>query len=134
MEAQRVVLLSNSSLLAAGVEKLLQDVEGLELSIVAMGDPEAMAKVSEFAPKAIVLDSGDPSMGEGVITRILHEHPMATVVALDLSQSSIDVYGVKRVPQASLAGLLEALQRRGVLDQGMDRRRPEDGTEEKEKT
>lgn len=113
MRANRVVLLSNRSLFAAGVQKLLQDVDGLELSVVAAGDPEAAARIRHLAPSVIVLDSGDTSLGHEAIAQLLEEHPRVWVVALDLNRRGIDVYRMKRVLQTNLDGLLEAIQGKG---------------------
>jgi DNA-binding NarL/FixJ family response regulator len=109
MGVTRVVILNNRSLLAAGVQRLLQSVDGLELAIVAADDPRAAAKLRELAPKVIVLDSGDASLGEGVVTRMLRENPQARVVTLNLNHAGIDVYRMRRVQQTNVDGLLEAI-------------------------
>ncbi|GEM_PF-2272983 len=109
MGVVRVAMLSNRSLLSAGVQRLLQGVDGLELTIVAADDPEAAAKLRELAPKVIVLDSGDASLGEGVVTQMLEEHPRARVVTLNLNHAGIDVYRMRRVHQTNVDGLLEAI-------------------------
>ena len=104
------MLLSNRSLLVAGVQRLLQGMDGLNLSIVAADDADIGAKLRRLAPAVVVLDSGDVSLGDGVITRLLEEHPRARVVALNLNRTAIDVYRVQRVLQTDLRGLLEAIQ------------------------
>ncbi|MFQ5874115.1 MAG: hypothetical protein ACE5JL_09975 [Dehalococcoidia bacterium] len=116
MRAKRIVLLSNRSLLAAGVQRLLQDVDGLDLSIVAADQPEATAKIKQLDPHVIILDSGDTSLGQRPIAQMLEEHPRAKVVALNLNRDGIDVYRVKRVLRTTLDGLLEAIQGKGVPD------------------
>ncbi len=110
MGAMRVAMFNSRSLLAAGVQRLLQGVAGLELSIVAADDPESGARLRKLAPSVIVLDSGDASLGEGVITQMLEEHPRARVVALSLDHAGIDVYRMRRVQRTNLDGLLEAIQ------------------------
>ncbi|MBI4301356.1 MAG: response regulator transcription factor [Chloroflexi bacterium] len=116
MCTKRVVLLSNHSLLAAGVQRLLQGVDSLELSIVAAKDPEAILKLRRLTPEVIVLDSSDPSLGEGVIPRMLEENPHARVVALNLNRSDIEVYRVRHVLHTDLNGLLEAIRGKAVHD------------------
>ncbi len=106
MRAKRVVLINNRSLLAAGVQKLLQGVDGLELSIEALDDPELARKLRKRDPGVIVLDSGDASIGDGAITQVLKECPKAKVVALNLDRTAIDVYRMQRVLQTDLNGLL----------------------------
>lgn len=110
MRAKRVVLLGNRSLLTAGVQRLLEGVDSLDLSIVAAGEPAAIARLHPPAPEVIVLDSGDPSLGEGVITHLLGQHPKARVIALDLNRRGIEVYRVRRVVETDLDGLLEAIR------------------------
>ncbi len=110
MGAMRVAMFHSRSLLAAGVQSLLQEVAGLELSIVAADDPESGGRLRKLAPNVIVLDSGDASLGGGVIARILEEHPRARVVALSLDHAGIDVYRMRRVQRTNLDGLLEAIQ------------------------
>jgi DNA-binding NarL/FixJ family response regulator len=115
MRAKRVVLLSNRSLLAAGVQRLLECVDSLELSTVATGDPGAIPKLRQLAPEVIVLDSGDPSLGEGAITRLLGQNPRVRVVALNLDRTGIEIYRMHHVVQTDLDGLLEAIQGRRRL-------------------
>ncbi|MBI2936425.1 MAG: response regulator transcription factor [Chloroflexi bacterium] len=115
MQAKKVVLLSNRSLLAAGVQRLLQGVDSLELSIVAARDSEALTKLRHLAPEVIVLDSGDPTLGEGVVTSLLGQHPRARVIALNLDRTGIEVYSLHRVVHADLEGLLEAIHGRRRL-------------------
>ncbi|MBI4302062.1 MAG: hypothetical protein HY664_05610 [Chloroflexi bacterium] len=112
MRAKRVVLLSNRSLLSAGVRRLLQGVDSLELSIVAAEDPEASPKLRELAPEVIILDSDDPSLGEGIITHLLGQHPKARVIALKLDRKGIEVYMMHRCVETDLFGLLEAIRGR----------------------
>lgn len=114
MPNKRVALLSNRSLLAAGVQRLLQSMDGLELTMVAADDPEAAAQMRRHAPHVIILDTGDASLGPGAITRMLEEHPKARVIALNLDRTGIEVYQMKRVLQSNLDGLLEAIQGKGA--------------------
>ena len=110
MQNSQVVLLKNHSLLSASIEKLLQNEVSLELSIVAADDPKATAKIRRRRPQAIIIDSGDASLGEGVIPRLLEEHPQTKVIAVNLNHSGITVYQIRDVLQTDLAGLLEAIQ------------------------
>lgn len=110
MQTRRVVLLSNHSLLAAGVRRLLEEVMDLELYIVAADDPEAAATIGQLAPTVIVLEADDTSQGEGVIPRILKAQPQARVVALSLNQIGFEVYRMEQILQTNLEGLLQAIQ------------------------
>lgn len=106
---RQAALLNNHSLLAAGVQSLLQDVEGLELSVVSTRDPDANQKLLQLAPEVIVLDSGDASLGEGGIARLASEHPGARIVSLNLRRTGIEIHQVHRIVEANLDGLLEAI-------------------------
>ncbi len=107
---KRVVLLSNRSLLVTSVQKLLQSAEGFELSIIETDDPEATAKIRQRIPVAIIIDSGDTSLGEGVITRLLEDHPKVKVIVLSWNYVGIKVYQMKHALQTSLDGLLETIR------------------------
>ncbi|MBI4308103.1 MAG: hypothetical protein HY684_04790 [Chloroflexi bacterium] len=110
MRTTRVVLLTNRSLLSAGVGRLLQAIQGVELVIVAGDDPDAGGKIRQVAPQVIILDSCDASLGEEPILRILDQYPRAKVIALNLNHHGIDVYQMRRLKQANLDGLLAAIQ------------------------
>lgn len=110
MQNSQVVLLKNHSLLSASIERLLQNEASFELSIVAANDPKATAKIRRRHPQAIIIDSGDASLGEGVIPRLLEEHPQTKVIAVNLHHSDIRVYQIRAVLQTDLIGLLEAIQ------------------------
>jgi DNA-binding NarL/FixJ family response regulator len=104
-----VVLLSNRSLLVAGIEQLLRRMDGVQLSVVEATGSCAIARLRTFKPEVIVFDSGDSSHGDGVITRLLGQHPEASVVALGLDPAGIQIYTVHRVAETNLNGLKEAI-------------------------
>ncbi|MBI2872813.1 MAG: response regulator transcription factor [Chloroflexi bacterium] len=110
MQSTRVVLLSSHSLLTSGVQRLLEQVDGVQLSIVAADNPDWADKVQQSAPHVIVLDSDGPSGGDGVITRVLRQNPSAKVITLDLARKGIDVYRMQRLLQTNLEGLLEVIR------------------------
>lgn len=109
MRAKPLVLLSNRSILTAGVQRLLQEIDRFEVATVETSDPQWAATVKHLAPSVIVLDSSDDSLGKGVITRLLEEHPRARVIALNLNHTGIEVYRMKRVLHTGVDGLLEAI-------------------------
>lgn len=110
VKARRVVLLSNRSLLAAAVQTLLLGLDGVELHTVSVDDPKALFTLQSLAPHVIILDSGDASLGEGIITRMLKEHSRTRVIAVNLDQTGIEVYRVRRTVETDLDGLLEAIR------------------------
>lgn len=118
MPMRRVVLLSNRSILASGIQRLLEEAEGVALSVIKTDDPEWPAKLARTVPRVIVLDSGDASLGEGGISHLLEEHPRAKIIALNLNHTGMDVYRMKRVVPTDLEGLLHAIHGRTALAQG----------------
>jgi DNA-binding NarL/FixJ family response regulator len=104
-----VVLISNRSLLAAGVESLLRLVDGVELSVISIEGVDAITTLRKLNPAVIVFDSGDSTLGEGMVTRLLGQHPDARVIALTLDPTGIEVYRVHRVVETNLDGLKEAI-------------------------
>lgn len=126
-------MLTNHSLLAAGLQRLLQAIDGIELCTVLADDPQAAERIRSLDPQAIVLDSGDISMGEATITQMLEEHPRARVVALNLKRSGIEVFEMQRLAPTDLTALLEAIQSKGSPASGghgrtaSDRRRGKRG-------
>ncbi len=123
MRAKRLVLLSSRSLFAAGVQRLLEDSDGIELSTVAADEAGWVTKVKHLAPKVIVMDSSDCSLDQGVIARLLEEHPRARGIALSLNHAGMDVYWMKRVPQTNVDGLLGAIQGKGASTKGTRKQR-----------
>ena len=128
---KRVVLLSNRSLLAVSIQRLLQSEKDLGLSVVAADDPEATAKIRRRAPQVIIIDSSDASLGEGVITRLLQEHPKVKIIALNWNHKSIEVYQMKHVLQTNLDGLLETIRGKGASIKGRRVQQTEDVITEK---
>lgn len=109
MQRERVVLLSNRSVLVAGVSSLLESIDALDVRAVAIDDPEALETIRRFAPDVIVLDSGGEATKELTIARLLRHHPQTKIVSLDLSKTDIDVYRVERLGDSSLDALLQAI-------------------------
>ncbi len=110
MRRKRVVLLSNRSLFVAGVERLLQDVSDVELNVLPVDHPSLSQEVARFAPDVIILDSGGATPGEGAIVGLLAEHPRAKVIGLNLNESVIKVFRVRRARHMDLEGLLEVIR------------------------
>ena len=105
-----VVLLCNSSLLSAGVRRLLDGVDDVQLKILSAGEPEWAAKLKELGPRTILVDASDDSLGDKIVTQMLSEHPDARVIAVSLGRSSVDIYRVNRVQKIGAEGLLNAIR------------------------
>lgn len=81
----------------------------MELSTVQADAPDWTTQIRDIAPYAIVIDCSDAFLEEGIITRLLEEHPQSRVVALNLRYQGIDVYRRRQVRQTDLPGLLKAI-------------------------
>ncbi|MBI4202104.1 MAG: hypothetical protein HY532_03175 [Chloroflexi bacterium] len=108
MPTKRVVLVTNRSILVAGIQRLLEDVDTLELALVPHDVPDLQDRIQALDPRAIVLDA-QGLLDEAVITQMLERHPLARVVVLGVNRNDIEVYHMQRVLQTDLAGLLEAI-------------------------
>ncbi len=112
MAKERVILLSNRSVLAAGVLRLLKAMDGLEVIAVADDDPEAERKVMHFAPHIIILDCDDEEMEQRAIPLLLRHNPGASIVSLNPRRSDAEVYRLERVAQPTIERLLEVIHRK----------------------
>lgn len=86
MPTKRIVLLSNRSILVAGIRRLLEKVDGLELAVVPGDDPEANKRIRQLAPQAILLDCEKGLPDQALVTQMLAEHPKARVIVLGVSR------------------------------------------------
>lgn len=105
--AKSVLLVSNPRLLAAGLQRLLEQLEGTELAIVAADDPRYWAaEISRRAPDAIVIDADDLARERSMVDRILEKHLSSRVVAVNLVRTTVDVQRSGRVLETGVEGLL----------------------------
>lgn len=81
----------------------------MELSTVQTDAPDWITQIRDIAPYAVVVDCCDACLKRGIISNLLEEQSQARVVALRVNDQGIDVYRWKRVFQADLNGLLEAI-------------------------
>ncbi len=121
MERKKVALITDRSLLASGVLRLLGNVEGLQVLPVNADDPECDQKIKKFAPSVIIIDSGDTPMGQGMTFRLLNRHPEATVAALNVNRTDLQIYRMDRVIDCSPEEFLEVI---GVSAQATPESRP----------
>ena len=109
MGNERVMVLTNHSVLAAGLLSLLEGAEGLEVATVAMEAPEAACAMERFAPHVIVLVNSNGLSGERTIGQLLDRHPTARIVCLNLNQTDIGVYRLERLTVSSVDEFLKAI-------------------------
>ena len=109
-EDSRVVLLSNRSLLSVSVAMLLQKAEGVELTIVAADDQEAVSNIKQYTPQTIMIDSGDAFVDERIIIRLLEEYPQVRIIVLNVNHENIKIYQMKHLIQTDIKGLLDTIR------------------------
>ncbi len=109
MNKKRVVLVSNRSVLAAGVQHLLEDMNDLEVSVVPSDAADLQRRIQDLSPQAIVLD-GEVAADHAVITQMLEQQPKARVIVLGVQRKNIEVYSLKKVMHTDVDGLMEAIQ------------------------
>ena len=118
MAKERVVLLSNHSLLAAGILSLLEGVDGLEVAVVSVDDPDASCKMRHFAPHVIVLDGTGGSSARTAITQLLKQNPVARIVSLNLGHRDVEVFRMERLTVSSSEEFLAAIRSQSPNERG----------------
>ena len=114
MDRKRVAVLTNKTLLMAGVGRMLTEQSGLEVSTISTDDEELMSKLSAFKPKVVVLDSEDALLASRIpLEELLQRNPSPTVVALNLAQDDIRAFKHKRILRGSARDLLRIVSRGG---------------------
>lgn len=111
MTRKRVVLVSNRSVLTAGVQHLLEDMHGLEVSVVSSDAADLQRRIRDLSPQAIVLDA-EGAASQTMVTQMLEQQPEARVIVLGLQRKNIEVYSLQRVLHTDVDGLMEAIQGR----------------------
>ena len=108
MPTTRVVLVSNRSVLVAGIQRLLEGTNSVELSVVQEDAPDLQRHIQILAPQAILLD-GEGVADQGMVTQMLEQQPAARVIVLGVQRKDIEVYSLRKVLHTDLDGLLEAI-------------------------
>ena len=94
---RRILILSNQSLFWCGVQKLLSPEAGCVLVGWERDLDQALERIRELRPDAVLLDKGDVSAnGASPVMRILEQGLETRVIALSLMDSSISVYRQER--------------------------------------
>lgn len=113
MLKRRVLLLHMPSLLAEGVERLLRQIEEVELIGPWDLNAQMIAHLSETAPDMIVIaeEDADAASTGLLINRILEQHPDLPVVRIGIQQSTIRLYTSRALPARTteLADLIRSL-------------------------
>lgn len=109
MVKERVLLVSNRSVLAAGVLHLLQGSKELEVDSVVTRSPEMEDKVKLFDPQVIIVIVGGGSGEQSTMSRILELNSGARIICVDPNHQEIEVHRVNRVTASSFDVLLQAI-------------------------
>jgi DNA-binding NarL/FixJ family response regulator len=106
MDKNRLLLLNNQSVLAAGMLALLRAVEDLEVTEVAADDPTAAEQSGRFKLDVILLDGKhNPSF----IAQLLERNPAFRIIPLNVDQTEIGIYRLDRLAVDSFDDFLDAI-------------------------
>ncbi len=106
-----VVILSGHSLFAEGVaSQLRQHVQELELAVVDVRQPDAMAQIIAARPSTVILDATDPEIARlGLLSRLPLVLPELKVICLDSQQEQIQVITSEQLPADQVRDLLDVI-------------------------
>ena len=108
---RRVVILSGHSLFAEGVaSQLRQHSQELELEVVDIRQPDAMAQIIAVRPSAVILDTTDSEVSRlGLMSRLPLVLPELKIVCLDSQQELIQVVTSEQLPADQVRDLLDVI-------------------------
>jgi len=108
---RRVVILSGHSLFAEGVaSQLRQHSRELELEVVDIRQPDAMAQIIAARPSAVILDATDSEVARlGLLSRLPLALPELKIVCLDSQQELIQVVTSEQLPADQVRDLLDVI-------------------------
>ncbi len=110
MEAQRVVLVGNS-LLLAGVETCLTGRADLEVVRVDSNLPEAAPRLKLLHPSVIIFDLSEARVDSlPVVSCLIRNHPGVLVLGLDLTNHEVMVLSGQQHPAVETEDLIAAFQ------------------------
>ena len=108
---RRVVILSGHSLFAEGVAcRLRQHPQELELEVVDIRQPDALARILAVRPSAVILDITDSEVARlGLMSRLPLVLPELKIVCLNSQQEHIQVVTSEQIPVDQVRDLLDVL-------------------------
>ncbi len=107
MTKRRVLVLPDDSLLMAGILSILREQPEVELTTVPSAGSDLERYLQDIVPHVVVAARAAMDQDSGMdITRFLREHPGATLVALRLDRSELEVFRTRRVRRATLGELV----------------------------
>ncbi len=111
MEKRRVLLLCVNSLLGESVERMLGQLEDVELVGPWKLDMDVLTQLSEDMPGiALIVQEGEESANiASLISQILERYPNLPVIRVGVNENVIRVYASRTLPARS-ADLIEVIR------------------------
>ena len=103
-------ILYKYSLFARGLERLLEQVGGVQVMGVAVGDGKAFAQIKALKPDVVIVEAGrGESEPEMLLSRLLLERCQARVVRLNLEDNTCISYSGYRCTANSVEDLVKCV-------------------------
>ncbi len=107
---KRVAVLTNGTLLMAGVVSILREQPALQIRSLASNDLALGQELATFRPDVVVVGDSDPALTTCCgLWSLMGQHPGTTVIALVSGESDIQAYTQHRVVGARTADLLDLI-------------------------
>lgn len=106
-----VVILSGHSLFADGVaSQLRRHVQELELEVVDVRQPDAMAQIIAARPSTVILDATDPEIARlHLLSKLPLALPELKVICLNSQQEQIQVITSEQLSADQVRDLLDVI-------------------------
>ena len=111
MERKRVALITDRTLLATGIQRLLEGSDSLEVLALSPGSPDYQERLKSFAPAVILVDSDESPPEEHHALRHFDTCPDATVGALNASHTDLQLFRRDRVVNCTPDDLIQIIGR-----------------------
>lgn len=118
---RKVVAVTDGSLLTSGVTSVLCEHAGINVVMVNRTGGQVYRRIREARPDVVIIadggaDADQPERGLSVaerglsVQRLLQDNPRSTVIALSLGRPEMEVFRARRVSEATVEDLLQALE------------------------
>lgn len=103
-------ILYRHSLFARGLEKLLEQQEGLMVAGVQVAGDEALAHIRRLKPDVVIVETeGEESEPEKLLSQFLREQVSAKMVCLNLQDNTAILYAGSRYTANSVEDLIRCI-------------------------
>lgn len=110
MDTRNVIVVSEQALLREGLRSLLKGMADIVLMGAVSSIHEAKQMAAESTADVILVDTDSDEISDPNVLSDLLESTQAQVVTITLKGRELIVYRRKRVPEASVQNLLDALR------------------------